>query len=82
VLPADHVIKKVEALRTAVVTGKSFALVGNLITFGIDPTSPETGYGYIKRGNSGEGKGKETAAYAVELFEEKPDLDTAKSYVE
>jgi len=82
VLPADHVIQKEEALRAAVVAGKSFALEGKLITFGIVPTGPETGYGYIKRGSSGKETGKETAAYVVERFEEKPDLATAQSYVE
>jgi mannose-1-phosphate guanylyltransferase / mannose-6-phosphate isomerase len=48
VLPADHVIRDSEALRTAITLAKPLAATGKLITFGIVPTSPETGYGYIR----------------------------------
>lgn len=48
VMPSDHVIKRAEALHAAVAAGVPFARDGWLITFGITPTQPETGYGYIK----------------------------------
>jgi mannose-1-phosphate guanylyltransferase/mannose-6-phosphate isomerase len=50
VLPADHVIKDTASFHTAVVSGEKIARRGRLITFGIVPRSPETGYGYIKKG--------------------------------
>ena len=50
VLPADHVIRQVEAFCEAVEQGLPFAQDGQLVTFGIVPTSAETGYGYLKRG--------------------------------
>jgi mannose-1-phosphate guanylyltransferase/mannose-6-phosphate isomerase len=75
VLPADHVIRNVEAFREAVKLGLAAASEGKLVTFGVVPTQPETGYGYIKRAS---GKGP---AYAVEQFVEKPNLTTAQKYV-
>ncbi len=76
VMPADHVIKDVQAFQAAVVRGVEAALDGKLVTFGIVPAHPETGYGYIKATPHGE------AAVPVESFVEKPDLETAKGYVE
>ncbi|WLQ15475.1 mannose-1-phosphate guanylyltransferase/mannose-6-phosphate isomerase [Hahella aquimaris] len=76
VLPADHVIRNVQAFADAVRTGEQAAAQGKLVTFGIVPDSPHTGYGYIKA-NVGD---KDWAP--VEQFVEKPDLDTAKSYVD
>ncbi len=76
VLPADHVIRDVDAFRAAVAAGLAAAEAGRLVTFGIVPDRPETGYGYIRRA-SGDGP-----AYAVEEFVEKPDADTARAYVE
>jgi len=76
VLPADHVIRDVDAFRAAVAAGLAAAEAGRLVTFGIVPDRPETGYGYI-RCASGDGP-----AYAVEEFVEKPDADTARAYVE
>jgi len=82
VLPADHVIRDKEKLCCAAEAGKAFAREGKLITFGIVPEGPETGYGYIKRGVALNGEGEGTVAYAVDRFEEKPDLATARSYVD
>jgi mannose-1-phosphate guanylyltransferase/mannose-6-phosphate isomerase len=78
VLPADHVIKDVASFQAAVAAGGRLAKQGRLITFGIVPTGPETGYGYIKKGKSLRAK---DSAYAVERFVEKPDLATATKYV-
>jgi mannose-1-phosphate guanylyltransferase/mannose-6-phosphate isomerase len=76
VLPADHVIRDVKAFRTALEIGRKAALEGKLVTFGVVPDKPETGYGYIKRaGGTG-------PAYAIERFVEKPDLATAQGYAE
>ncbi|AWH48218.1 mannose-1-phosphate guanylyltransferase/mannose-6-phosphate isomerase [Stenotrophomonas sp. SAU14A_NAIMI4_5] len=74
VLPSDHVITDEAAFRSAVQAAASAAEAGKLVTFGIVPTGPETGYGYIK---AADGQGLR----AVERFVEKPDLDTASGYV-
>ena len=74
VLPSDHVIANEAAFREAVQQAATAAEEGKLVTFGIVPGSPETGYGYIKAA-PGEG------ARAVERFVEKPDLATATDYV-
>lgn len=76
VLPADHVINDTAAFAQAVATGSKQAAQGKLVTFGIIPTAPETGYGYIARG-ADECEG----SFAIERFVEKPDLATAKSYL-
>ena len=72
VLAADHVIEDIEAFHKAVSKAKQSAEKGKLVTFGIVPTQPETGYGYIKAESHG---GK------VEQFVEKPDFETAKEYI-
>ncbi|ATS62438.1 mannose-1-phosphate guanyltransferase [Xanthomonas citri pv. fuscans] len=74
VLPSDHVIGNEAAFQAAVKVAAEAAAQGKLVTFGIKPTAPETGYGYIKAGAG-------TAASAVERFVEKPDLATAQSYL-
>jgi mannose-1-phosphate guanylyltransferase/mannose-6-phosphate isomerase len=76
VLPADHVIREVESFREAVEGGRTAAEAGRLVTFGVVPDSPETGYGYIRRAR-GEGP-----AYPVAEFVEKPDHATAVRYVQ
>jgi mannose-1-phosphate guanylyltransferase/mannose-6-phosphate isomerase len=76
VLPADHVIHDVAAFQAAVAVGREDAEAGKLVTFGIVPDSPETGYGYIRRAK-GEGP-----TYAVAEFVEKPDLATAIRHVQ
>jgi len=79
VLPADHVIEKIKEFHLAVEAGCEYAEKKDLITFGIIPDSPETGYGYIKKGELLE---QGTGASKIERFVEKPDLDTAKEYIE
>ena len=76
VLPADHVIEDVASFRRAVEEAAKTAVDGELVTFGVVPTSPETGYGYIKAAADG------MAAVPVESFVEKPDFEVAKSYVD
>ena len=71
VMPADHVIKDTEAFQAAVASGLALAQNGNLVTFGIVPTAPATGYGYIRKGPNN----------AVARFVEKPDAETAERYV-
>lgn len=78
VLAADHVIADVEAFQQAVMTATDFANADQLVTFGIVPTAAETGYGYIKRGQS---KDLKSSAYQVAQFVEKPKLDSALQYV-
>jgi mannose-1-phosphate guanylyltransferase/mannose-6-phosphate isomerase len=76
VLPADHVIADIDALRCAIEKAVSAAESGKLVTFGIVPTRAETGYGYIERGDA------ESAWFTVERFVEKPDAGTAESYID
>ena len=78
ILPADHVILDPAAFGRAVAVGKSEAENGGLVTFGIVPGSPETGYGYIRASVNNDGK---LAAYPVLEFVEKPDKMTAELYV-
>ncbi len=76
VMPADHVIADREAFETAVAAGVGPASDGHLVTFGIVPESPHTGYGYIRKGAAaGDG------AWKVDAFVEKPDKATAESYL-
>ncbi|QBG94882.1 mannose-1-phosphate guanylyltransferase/mannose-6-phosphate isomerase [Xanthomonas oryzae] len=74
VMPSDHVIQNEAAFQAAVTVAAAAAEQGKLVTFGIKPTAPETGYGYIK---AGAGNG----VSAVERFVEKPDLATAQNYL-
>jgi mannose-1-phosphate guanylyltransferase/mannose-6-phosphate isomerase len=76
IMPADHVIKDVAAFQSSVVRGLEAAEQGKLVTFGIVPKSPETGYGYIKATPGG------NAPVDVEKFVEKPDDATAARYVD
>ncbi|MDY6943698.1 MAG: mannose-1-phosphate guanylyltransferase/mannose-6-phosphate isomerase [Pseudomonadota bacterium] len=74
ILPADHAITNLPKFYEALADARQAAAQGNLVTFGIVPTAPETGYGYIR----GEGEG---SARAVAAFVEKPSLERAESYV-
>ncbi|KRG79484.1 mannose-1-phosphate guanyltransferase [Stenotrophomonas ginsengisoli] len=74
VLASDHVITDEAAFHTAVQAAAPAAAAGKLVTFGIVPTGPETGYGYIKASGS-------DTVRPVERFVEKPDLATAQGYV-
>jgi mannose-1-phosphate guanylyltransferase/mannose-6-phosphate isomerase len=76
VCPSDHIIKPVEKFVEYVRLAEKVAKQGYLITFGIKPLYPETGYGYIKI--TGEDKG---GYYFVERFTEKPDFETAKRFL-
>ena len=75
VLPSDHVVRDAEAFRAAVQEASAAADAGALVTFGIVPTAPETGFGYIQA-QAGEGVRK------VLRFVEKPDATTAQSYLD
>ncbi|MEI7824351.1 MAG: mannose-1-phosphate guanylyltransferase/mannose-6-phosphate isomerase [Chlorobiaceae bacterium] len=76
-LPADHVIRDTVAFGLAVSAGVSAAEKGELVTFGIVPASPETGYGYIRVS----AKGHDQGVYPVSEFVEKPDRKTAERYL-
>ncbi|MDB5992027.1 MAG: mannose-phosphate guanylyltransferase/mannose-6-phosphate isomerase [Herbaspirillum sp.] len=78
VLPADHVIADVPAFHAAVLRAQQAAEKGAIATFGIVPSGPETGYGYIRRGAALPGA---EGCYAVERFVEKPDRPTAEKFV-
>ncbi len=71
VLPADHLISKPEAFVQGIEHAAELAADGHLVTFGITPHSPETGYGYIQRGEGNR----------VLSFVEKPDMKTAERYL-
>ena len=76
VVPSDHLISNIDAFNKTVEEGKKFAEDGYIVTFGIKPTYPETGYGYIKTAtplNNG---------YKVEKFVEKPNIATAQKYLD
>lgn len=77
-LPADHIVQnRTEFLRAVAVAARA-AQEGRLVTFGITPDSPETGYGYIRRGAAIPGQ---EGTFAVARFVEKPDAATAQGYV-
>jgi mannose-1-phosphate guanylyltransferase/mannose-6-phosphate isomerase len=76
VLPSDHVIKDTDAFCTAIHQGRQAALQGELLTFGIKPTAPETGYGYIRAGST-----EASDVRPVLEFVEKPNLATAEQYI-
>ena len=77
VLPADHLVEDQKAFATAVHTALVPAAVGDFVTFGIVPTGPETGYGYIECA----GAWKQGAVSAVRRFVEKPDFERAKTFI-
>lgn len=77
VLPADHLISPVDDFLRAVEHAAVLASRGKLVTFGIRPTRPETGYGYIEAGAAQPG----TEGHDVKRFIEKPDAETAQRYV-
>lgn len=78
VLAADHLINDVPAFHQAIAEAEKLAEQGKLVTFGIVPDSPQTGYGYIRRGDAVTSGGK---GFDVAEFVEKPDLDKAQQYV-
>ncbi|WP_448206889.1 mannose-1-phosphate guanylyltransferase/mannose-6-phosphate isomerase [Azospirillum sp. sgz302134] len=78
VLPADHLIRDVGAFAEAVERAAPAAAAGNLVTFGITPTAPETGYGYIRRGSA---FADPPGVHRVAAFVEKPNRAVAERYV-
>ncbi|MFD1121313.1 mannose-1-phosphate guanylyltransferase/mannose-6-phosphate isomerase [Methylophilus flavus] len=79
VLPADHVITDVTAFEAAVRRASVAAEQGKLVTFGIEPTHPETGYGYIQSDNASKFADN---CYEVARFVEKPNAETAQEYMD
>jgi len=77
VLAADHDVRLTDKFQQSITQAMPAAEQGKLVTFGIVPTEPHTGYGYIQQGDA-----INEHAFAVNQFVEKPDLDTAKSYLE
>jgi mannose-1-phosphate guanylyltransferase/mannose-6-phosphate isomerase len=73
-LPSDHIIRDSATFRETIVAGLADAAAGHIVTFGIRPTAPETGYGYIE--TTGEGRHRD-----VVRFVEKPDRATAEQYL-
>ena len=78
-MPADHVVRDARAFSEAVDSASAAAAQGYLVTFGIAPTGPETGYGYIQRGAP---LYENAPTFAVRRFVEKPDSLTASRYIE
>jgi len=81
VMPADHTIRNEPGFRDAVADGFTLAEQGAVVTFGVVPSKPEVGYGYIRQGAVFEAEGVEGRAYRLSRFVEKPDLDTAQDYL-
>lgn len=79
VMPADHLITQEREFRRLVAVAHRLARAGAVITFGIVPTKPETGYGYLRKGAAAAG---ETEACALDAFVEKPDGPTAERYLD
>jgi mannose-1-phosphate guanylyltransferase/mannose-6-phosphate isomerase len=76
VFPADHVIQDLDAFHDRLKAAIALAGSGSIVTFGIQPTYPETGYGYVEGG-----KKASQGALALKRFVEKPDLATAQKYI-
>src|SRR5699024_4267750 len=70
VTPSDHFIKDIKSYKESIIKGKKLAEEGFIVTFGIKPTYPETGFGYIESEYN----------FNIKAFHEKPDLLTAKNY--
>jgi len=79
VLAADHIIDDKSAFHEAIAQAIKYAKNGSLVTFGIVPTGPETGYGYIHRGEKI--SDDENSPHRVQRFVEKPDRETADDYI-
>lgn len=75
--PSDHIISPDDKFIEYIKQAEKFAKQGYIVTFGITPTKPETGYGYIEADTGN----KINAGYKVKQFHEKPDLETAQKYI-
>lgn len=78
ILPADHHVSTPARLSYAFEDALPLAAAGHIVTFGIQPDRPETGYGYIRKGPA---LGHDAGAYTIEHFVEKPDLERAAAYI-
>jgi mannose-1-phosphate guanylyltransferase/mannose-6-phosphate isomerase len=78
VMPSDHVVQDEQRFTESILRAADIAAAGKLVLFGIPPSEPHTGYGYIRRGV---GLGGASDAFAVDAFFEKPDRKTAETYV-
>ena len=78
IMPSDHLIGDSASFHNAVTTGTAAAQAGRLVTFGVQPTGPETGYGYLKAGRPLDDA---PGAFAVERFTEKPSRNLAEAMV-
>jgi mannose-1-phosphate guanylyltransferase/mannose-6-phosphate isomerase len=76
ICPSDHIIEPVEKFAAYAAQAEAAAKAGGIVTFGIKPSRPETGYGYIRKGSSQGG-----GVFKVARFAEKPDLKTAEGYL-
>jgi mannose-1-phosphate guanylyltransferase/mannose-6-phosphate isomerase len=85
VLPADHYIEDRQGLADTVSQGVCFAQQGRLVTFGVVPQAPETGYGYIRKGDAiddGQASEGKPPVWRIDQFVEKPALETARAYLD
>lgn len=81
VFPADHIILYPQVLYTALDYGEDLARRHRVVDIGVPPSHPETGYGYIELGEA-IGQRGDLTAYAVQRFVEKPDVETARRYLQ
>lgn len=81
VLTSDHDMQSPQRLQSLLEAGADLAAAGHIVTLGIPPTGPDTGYGYIRRGEALAGPSGEQA-FAVREFREKPDAATAQRYLD
>ena len=81
VLPADHVILKPEQFQRVLRSAAAVAQDGYLVTVGIEPSGPDTGFGYIQRGEPVENRSGGIPGYTVKQFREKPELEVAEAYI-
>jgi mannose-1-phosphate guanylyltransferase len=79
ILAADHLIQNVEYFQKLLVDANELAQAGNLVTLGIQPTAPSTGYGYIQRGEPLDGFS--FSAFQVQCFKEKPNEENARKFL-
>ncbi len=80
VLPADHFVSNVESFASTLRTAGEIASNGSIVTIGIEPTRPETGYGYLEIGER-VNEASEVPCFRMVRFEEKPDAGTAKQFL-
>lgn len=82
VSPSDHLVTDLDTFRKVVAQGLDFVRQGErILTLGMQPTRPETGYGYIEQGAAISTEGTSFPIYRLQAFREKPDLQTAQDYL-